>query len=75
MKKKTKKHCQNCKNKRISLYNLQIAGLTIHLCKQCWIGFSYGMKKDFERFDRDEVEFNEAVQNTRKIEKSGGENK
>jgi len=62
--------CQNCKNKRISRFSIQIAGLKIHICKQCWIGFAYGFKKDFELFYRNESEFLQILENTRKSEKA-----
>ena len=71
MRKKDKKnYCQNCRNKRKVQFTLKIAGLKIGLCKNCWIGYAYGLKQDWDMFYQSETEFRQAIERTNKNEKS-----
>ena len=70
MKKNKKQYCQNCVNKRKPRFNLQIGGLKIQLCKNCWIGITYGLKQDFEEFNINELGFIQRMEETKKSEKN-----
>ena len=68
-KRASKVFCQNCKNKRRREFSLLLGGQKIHICKNCWIGFAYGMKQDWDIFDKSESAFREAVERTGQNEK------
>jgi len=63
--KKEDKYCQNCTNNRRHEFIIDIGGYSIRLCKQCWIGFALGVKRDFEFFLRDEDGFRRATRQTK----------
>lgn len=65
---KKKIYCQNCTNKRRAAFSLPIGGVNIDLCKTCWVGFAYGLKKDLEVYDRNPDEFLRMRERTRQFD-------